>query len=189
MALKKLFFSVGFSCLTLTTMAQSGGFGNDNFASARRKSGYMNISEVGYATGVDGSANALTISTVNGFRAGDHVSAGLGVAYLRFSKGPNNVGNFLPIFADLRAYIGGRTALMLVGDIGYGFFLNKPENSRGDMYLNPAVGIRTYLSSQSALTFSVGYLSQSIITQSPANSAQNTATHTDNVSLKVGLMF
>jgi hypothetical protein len=189
MVLSKFLFSVGFACMALPTMAQSGGFGNDNFASARRKSGYMNISEVGYATGVNGTANALTVSTVNGFRAGDHVSAGIGVAYLRFSQGPNNVGNFLPIFADLRAYVGGRTALMLVGDIGYGFYLNKTENSRGDMYLNPAIGLRTYLSSQSALTFSVGYLSQSIITQSAANPAQNTATHTDNVSLKIGLMF
>lgn len=189
MVFRTLLFFAGFSLLVSAGIAQSTGFGRDNFASARRKSGYTNITEVGYATGVNGTANALTVSTVNGFRAGDHVSAGLGVAYLRFSQGSSNVANFLPIFADLRAYIGGRTALMLVGDIGYGFLLDNAENRRGDMYLNPAVGIRTFLSSQSALTFSVGYLSQSVITRSPTNQSLNTATHTDNVSLKIGLMF
>jgi hypothetical protein len=189
MVFRTLLFFSSFSLLVSAGVAQSTGFGNDNFASTRRKSGYMNISEVGYATGVDGSANAFTVSTVNGFRAGDHLSAGLGVAYLRFSQGQNNVANFMPIFADLRAYIGGRTALMLVGDIGYGLFLNRNDNRRGDMYLNPAIGIRTYLSSQAALTFSVGYLAQSIISPAYNGLYQNTTNHSDNVSLKVGLMF
>ncbi|GAB2516453.1 hypothetical protein [Spirosoma aerophilum] len=169
-------------------------FGQDFFNSGKRTSGYINITEFGYAPSIDGRAGAIAISTVNGYKPNDHFSAGVGVSYTRFSNGPTNIVNLLPIFADLRAYIGGRTALMLVGDVGYSLLLDKNQtintSSKGDLYLNPAIGIRTYVAEKSAIVISVGYLSQYILNQANNyGNRYNSSEHSDNVSIKLGFLF
>lgn len=154
------------------------------------RSGYFNISEFGYAPAYDSFYNpgALTISTINGYKPSDHFSAGLGISYLRFNEGNQHISNFLPIFADIRAYFGRRTALMLVGDVGYGLLLDKVPGRKGDLYLNPAIGLRTYTSDHTALVFSVGYLSQFLLSDS-YDGAYTSSSHTENISLKIGFLF
>jgi hypothetical protein len=168
--------------------------GQDFFNSGKRTSGYVNITEFGYAPSIDGRSGAITVSTVNGYKPNDHFSAGLGVSYTRFSNGPTDIVNFLPVFADLRAYIGGRTALMLVGDIGYGLLLDKNNtintSRKGDLYINPAIGLRTYVAENSALVLSIGYLSQYVLNQADYyGNRYNSSEHSDNVSVKLGLLF
>ncbi|MCX6218754.1 hypothetical protein [Spirosoma sp.] len=186
--MKKSFFLLFFLVITTNVIGQS------FFTPQKRTSGYVNISEFGYAPSIDGRAGAITVSTVNGYKPNDHFSAGLGVSYVRFSTGSTNIVNFMPIFADVRAYIGGRTALMLVGDIGYGLLLDNVKttytSSKGDLYINPAIGIRTYVSEKSALVLSVGYLSQYVLNRADYNGDRyNSSEHSDNVSVKLGFLF
>ncbi|SOD92639.1 hypothetical protein [Spirosoma fluviale] len=182
--MKTTYLFLFFLAVTLNTSGQN------FFSTGRRTSGYVNISEFGYAPSIDGRAGAITVSTINGYKPNDHFSAGLGVSYTRFSNGPTDIVNFLPIFADLRTYIGGRTALMLVGDIGYGLLLDKRIGNKGDLYINPAIGIRTYVAEKSALVFSVGYLSQYVLNQAVYNGDRyDRSEHSDNVSIKLGFLF
>lgn len=180
--------------LLLFLAITSNAVGQNFFDSAKRTSGYVNITEFGYAPSIDGRAGAIAISTVNGYKPNDHFSVGLGVSYTRFSNGPTDIVSFLPIFADLRAYIGGRTALMLVGDMGYGLLLDKNKtintSSKGDLYINPAIGLRTYVADKSAIVISVGYLSQYVLNQADSyGNRYNTSEHSDNVSIKLGFLF
>lgn len=77
---------------------------------------------------------------------------------------------------------------MLVGDVGYGLLLDKVPGRKGDLYLNPAIGLRTYTSDHTALVFSVGYLSQFLLSDS-YDGAYTSSSHTENISLKIGFLF
>jgi hypothetical protein len=63
---------------------------------------------------------------------------------------------FIPIFADLRAnFLKTRITPFLSAGIGYS--LSTDEDIKGGLLVNPAFGVKFFVSSKAALNFSIGY--------------------------------
>lgn len=127
--------------------------------------GYYNATEVTYGLGlklVDApfSHNHIGITTVNGMRFGSGLAIGIGVGYLGYNNGETNAGWMLPLYGDVRYFIGNqKNKFFVMADGGFLFnFEDFKENAR--YFINPAVGIVIPVSKNSHLTFSAGLFTQ-----------------------------
>ncbi len=124
-----------------------------------RKKGYFNLTEV--TAGVGKTDASIGISTVNGFILKPHFSVGLGVAYDYYIT----AGSMAPVFADVRiTFHDKRFTPFLYGDAGYAFGISSHNNDqlKGGLFLNPGVGLKSYISKRSALLISLGTRIQGI---------------------------
>ncbi|MDZ7636062.1 MAG: hypothetical protein U5L72_17145 [Bacteroidales bacterium] len=148
--------------------------------------GYYNATEVTYGIGlkdvsVPYSNNHIGITTVNGMRFGNGLAIGLGVGYLQYNLGETGTGWLLPVFGDVRYFIGSQKNKFFV--MADGGFLLSVEDFKGlsRAFLNPALGIVIPVSKSTHLSFSTGLLTQYII-PSPHN-------RDSFINMKLGLVF
>ncbi len=148
--------------------------------------GYYNATEVTYGFGLKDvstpfSHNHIGITTVNGWRFGSGLAFGLGVGFLSYNSGDPNSGWMLPVYGDVRYFIGNqKNKFFVMGDGGFLFnFEDFREQSRA--FLNPALGIVIPVSKSSHLSFSAGLLTQYTIS-SPHN-------RDSFINMKLGLLF
>ncbi|ADB41284.1 hypothetical protein [Spirosoma linguale] len=150
-----------------------------------KKSGYVNIAEIGYAPGLSNSEGAFILSDVNGYMINESFSAGIGAGISVF-----NSATFIPIYADFRAYLGDKISIMIVGDIGYGFQSGNAYTKLNGLFVNPAIGIRTSITQKNVIMFSLGYMKQFV--SAKVNLLGYTYSYNDstnNLSLKFGITF
>jgi sRNA-binding regulator protein Hfq len=135
--------------------------GNDTQTTGEfKKKGFINLTEINYCPGV-GDVKFENLSaknedysfgfkTVLGYQFNEHLSLGLGVGIDKYK----NI-ELLPLTLDTRVSIlKGKVSPVFIGDIGYSFGLNGVE---GGLVINPQVGIRTYISKNTAYIFNIGY--------------------------------
>lgn len=132
------------------TKEQVKGSGNIN---GIKESGFTNITEVNFGFGVGDFSNDFSygIQTVNGYLVNPYFSTGLGIGVDKYKS-----VTLIPVFADFRAnFIKGNVSPFLSTGIGYSFSATRYDN--GGFLLNPAVGVKFFVSSLVALNFSLGY--------------------------------
>ncbi len=132
--------------------------------SARQSSsvagGFYNLTEIHYGFGVKlidrpYSHHFIGISTVNGWRFGSGLALGLGVGYNKYNEGYG-----LPIFGDIRYYMGKqRVKFFLMGSGGFMMNFNDFQNE-SRVFANPGGGIIVPLAKSTHLSFSAGWLTQ-----------------------------
>jgi hypothetical protein len=118
-----------------------------------RRKGYFNLTEI--TVGIGKTDASIGISTVNGFIIKPHISLGVGAAYDYYMT----AGSMVPIFADLRiTFHDRRFTPFIYGDAGYSFGVTSNNNDqlKGGLYLNPGIGLKSYISKKSALLISIG---------------------------------
>jgi hypothetical protein len=118
-----------------------------------RRKGYFNLTEI--TVGIGKTDASIGVSTVNGFIIKPHISLGIGAAYDYYMT----AGSMVPIFADLRiAFHDRRFTPFIYGDAGYSFGVTSNNNDqlKGGLYLNPGIGLKSYISKKSALLISIG---------------------------------
>jgi len=127
--------------------------------------GYYNVTEATYGFGLKVittpySHNHVGITTINGWRFGNGLAVGLGVGYLKYNYDEADTGWMLPVYGDVRYFIGNqKNKFFISADGGFLFnFENFQENAR--YFINPAAGIVIPVSRNAHLSFSVGLFTQ-----------------------------
>jgi hypothetical protein len=128
--------------------------GNAGFkGSGIKQSGFTNITELNFGIGLGNYNNDFSygIQTINGYLVNPYFSAGLGIGVDKYRS-----VTFIPLFADFRAnFINGDVSPFLSTGIGYS--LSTDNYSKGGFLLNPALGVKFFVSPSTALNFSLGY--------------------------------
>jgi hypothetical protein len=153
-----------------------------------RRKGYFNLTEI--VIGMGKTDASIGISTVNGFIIKPHVSLGIGAAYDYYMT----AGSMVPIFADVRiAFHDRRFTPFLYGDAGYSFGVSSNNNDqlKGGLYLNPGIGLKSYISKKSALLISIGARVQGLQYHITDSSMVNTqvSTYYTMFVLRAGIRF
>lgn len=118
-----------------------------------RRKGYFNLTEM--SIGISKMDASIGLSTVNGFIIKSHLSAGIGVAYDYYVT----AGSMVPVYTDVRiTFHDRRFTPFLYSDMGYSFGVasNNDNQLKGGLFLNPGIGLKSYISKRSALLISVG---------------------------------
>ena len=157
-----------------------------------KQSGFTNITEVNIGLELQHLGLKdyhLGIQTINGYQFSSLLSTGIGIG---FDNTFNN--NFIPIFLDIRSnFINGIVSPFIVGDIGYSFLLNKNSNYtyKGGLLINPCLGIKFFISSATALNFSIGYLIQKYTVTSNYDGYNNYIYYETEkyITIKLGVTF
>jgi hypothetical protein len=148
--------------------------------------GWYNVTELNYGWGlgdidVPFSQHFAGITTVNGWRFGNGLAAGVGVGYYTY-----NDGYTVPLYLDARYFMGKeRVKFFVMGAGGFFFnFENFKDYSR--VFVNPGVGLTVPLAKTTHLSFSVG-----LLTQFDRDIFNNTgAGYRDSyVNMRLGLLF
>jgi len=120
--------------------------------------GWYNVTELNYGFGlgdidVPFSQHFAGITTVNGWRLGNGLAAGVGVGYYTY-----NDGYAVPLYLDARYFMGKQRVKFFVMGAG-GFFFNF-ENFKdySRVFANPSLGIVVPLTAKSKLSFSAGLM-------------------------------
>ena len=127
--------------------------------------GYYNLTELTYGFGLKAvntpfSHNHFGITTVNGWRFGGGLALGLGVGFLKYNYSDDNTGWMLPVYGDVRYFIGDQKNKFFVSADG-GFLFNFEDfKEHARYFVNPAVGIIIPVSKSSHLSFSAGLYTQ-----------------------------
>lgn len=152
--------------------------------------GYYNLTELTYAFGLENISTAFShnhfgITTVNGWRFENGLAIGGGVGYLKYNTGDENSGWMLPVYGDLRYFIGQQKNKFFVMADG-GLLVNFDDFSEnGRYFLNPGLGIIIPLSKSTHLSFSAG-----LYTQYDYNFPKKDAGYRDSfINMKLGLLF
>jgi hypothetical protein len=154
-----------------------------------RRKGYFNLTEV--SVGISRVDASIGVSTVNGLILRPHLSAGIGVAYDYYIT----AGSMLPVYADVRVtFHDRRFTPFLYGDAGYGFGIasNNNDNLKGGLFLNPGIGLKSYISKRSALVISVGARVQGLqdrVVNAPKSLTNEQSTYYTMFVLKAGIRF
>jgi len=143
--------------------------------------GYYNLTELQYGFGlgvidVPFSNHYAGISTINGYRFGSGLALGVGVGYNQY-----NDGYTVPLFADIRYFMGSQRVKFFVAVPG-GFFVNFDnfeEYSR--VFGNPSLGLIVPIAKSLHLSFSAGLLTQYYISK-PRN-------RDSFINMRLGLLF
>ena len=123
-----------------------------------KKTGFITLIEISNSVGVDSSQTtgigksdiAAGIHAVIGYLLSPYFSAGAGIGFDKY----NNT-SLTPVCLDLRAYfLKGALTPFIIGDAGYAFGF---DDNKGGFFINPAFGIRFFISSKAALNFSFGF--------------------------------
>lgn len=148
--------------------------------------GMYNITELQYGFGLKEidepfSHHYFGVSSIFGYRFGGGLAMGAGVGYNQY-----NDGYTIPLFADLRYFMGKqRVKFFAAGDGGFYFnFKNFKDYSR--VFANPSLGIIVPLSRNTHLSFSAGLLTmwdRDVLNNSGAGYRDS------YVNMKLGLLF
>lgn len=163
-----------------------------------RKTGYFNLTELGFLQGNDPNARWIPRSLLNisqwKFENGLAPGIGFGIEYSKEA--------YLPVVADIRYYLRDKQPMPYfsfqagysiplapneVNDIGISGVHYSGTKARGGFLINPAIGIQTPLNENLALTFSAGYRWMRF-RYTGSNSYQIDFDF-NRLSLKVGLLF
>jgi hypothetical protein len=122
--------------------------------------GYYNLTEGHYGWGLGEtyapfSERFFGITTVNGMRFGGGLALGVGVGYLAY-----NDGYLVPLYGDLRYYIGKQKNKFFAMASGGMLFNFEDFNDNSRVFFNPGAGITVPVTKNSHLSFAVGYLVQ-----------------------------
>lgn len=149
--MKKLFLLWAALCLAATAWAQSAG-----------KVRYQGEVVAGFGMGSgDGETDWIELQTVHGIRIGPALFCGAGIGVSHFIKYQDT---YLPLFAQVKAYVGRRnTKPFFAVDGGYAFFLGPIGDgcggglSQGYGLLCPSWGVNCGINDRLAVNFSAGY--------------------------------
>lgn len=152
--------------------------------------GYYNLTEATYAFGLGitstpFSYNHFGLTTVNGWRFANGLAFGVGVGYLNYDYGQDNAGWMLPVYGDVRYFIGQQKNKFFVMADG-GLLVNfKDFKDNGRFFLNPGLGIIIPLTKSTQLSFSAG-----LYTQYDYNFPKKESGYRDSfINMKLGLLF
>lgn len=161
----------------------------------KQEKGYFNLTEIGYFAGKrtietsnygSGSYNTHTFSlrNINGWFVTNQISVGLGVGADGYNaNGGSGYNNTFLIFLDGRYYFKNEANTFFVyGDIGRSVAID--DNIEKGTMVNAGAGYKFKIAKRTAMTASVGYVSQGIdkeqgITKNQFNSA----------AFKIGFLF
>jgi hypothetical protein len=166
-----------------------------------KQKGYTNITEFAF-----GFRQAFTygIHTINGYLVNPYFSVGLGVgieAYPSnlFGKWDDATWATLPMFIDVRAnFVNGPITPVFSFGAGYSIPLDVsfPHENIGGVLINPALGMKFFVSKSTALNFSLGYRFQELNRHVPIYSNESVGydsylirTETHFVTVKLGVTF
>ncbi len=148
--------------------------------------GYYNLTELHYGFGLKlidrpYSQYYAGITTVNGWRFGNGIALGFGVGYHQY-----NGGYGLPLYGDLRYYIGKqRVKFFLMGSGGIIINFKEFKND-SRIFANPGAGIIVPVAKDLHLSFSTGLFTQfdgTYITK------EGDGYRDSFINMKLGLMF
>lgn len=128
-----------------------------------KQSGFTNITEINFGplTGQFSSGYAFGIQTINGYLFNPNFSLGFGIGI-----DGNEWDTFIPLFADFRVnFLKTKVTPFLSTDIGYS--MHTMNDKSGQIYtsgllVNPNFGIKVFVSTKTALNFSIGYRIQEV---------------------------
>ncbi|MCX6220511.1 MAG: hypothetical protein NTZ69_05945 [Bacteroidia bacterium] len=163
-----------------------------------RKTGYFNLTELGFLQGSDPNARLIPRSLLNisqwKFENGLAPGIGFGIEYANEA--------YLPVVADIRYYLRDKQPMPYfsfqagysipldpheVNSLGMSSVYNSGAKARGGFLLNPAIGIQTPLNENLALTFSAGYRWMKY--HYSGNNNYQMDFYFNRLSLKIGLLF
>ncbi len=143
--------------------------------------GWYNLTEAHYGFGlgmvdIPYSHHYAGISTTAGYRFGGGLALGIGAGYNRY-----NNGYTVPVYADIRYFIGKERVKFFVAVPG-GFNLNfKDFKDYSRVFGNPSLGLIVPLAKSTHLSFSAGLLTQYTLSK-PHN-------RDSFVNMRLGLLF
>jgi hypothetical protein len=140
----------------------------------RRTKGYTGIIEVNYGAGMNEliisnyldyviKPNANGFKWINGYRTDEHLTVGLGLGVDAYSdlRGSGMLTFYLPITFDARfEFINSDLSPVINFNGGYAEGLS--EDRPGGMLMNPSIGIRCYITANTAILINVGYKWQTL---------------------------
>jgi len=145
-----------------------------------KKSKFTNITEINFGffktNNIDNNSNTLSyltyfygIQTVKGYLFNPYFSSGIGVGLDHYSDSMGTA-NFVPLFIDFRLNLPKEHFTpFLSGDFGYSLNLNPSRSGyfqsanfpfkeeKGGLLINPAIGVKFFITHKVALNFSIGY--------------------------------
>lgn len=130
-----------------------GGFGPEEL----KQRGYSATAELVTAIGYNdfGDKSSFGLQVINGYQVNPYFTAGIGVGLNQhFSSAA-----FMPVFLDLRGTLLRQRVspfIDLAGGWAFGLNVHEEEPDEGGLYLNPAFGVRFFVSRQASLNLSVG---------------------------------
>lgn len=141
-----------------------------------KQKGYSNITEanLGFGVGQYNREFSYGIQTINGYQFSPHVSLGLGAGYDKYK-----LVDYLSVFGDVHiTLLQGPVSPFISAAYGYGIQLD----GGGGTYINPAIGLKVFTSSYSAISLSIGYRGQ---TYTPYDTKETVSL----LNIKAGLIF
>jgi tetratricopeptide (TPR) repeat protein len=159
--------------------------------------GFTNITSFVIGFGVGGSTNDISLGFSNsiGYLVNPYFSFGIGSGLDVYRE-----RLMIPLFVDLRAnFIKKRVSPLFSIGLGYSFTprkdLTTPDgltysfrNSRGGFYLNPALGVRFFVSKKTALYLSLGFRLQDFDVRRNESDSWNRY-RTTYLTTKFGIVF
>lgn len=130
-----------------------GGFGPDEL----KQRGYSATAELVTALGYNdfGDKSSFGMQVINGYQVNPYFNAGVGIGLNQHFSG----AAFMPVFLDLRGTFLRQRVSPFVGFAGgwaVALNVNASEPDEGGLYLNPAFGVRFFVSRKTSLNLSVG---------------------------------
>ncbi len=175
-------------------------------AQSDKPAGYYNLTQLSFIIGEveylspTGANLVPSITTVNGYRFNEHISAGIGVGVAAYSY------MVYPVFTDLRWHVfkdGFTPVLAFRG--GYSFANSEKEyltnydynatyKNSGGWMCNPEIGFKTTINPNFDFVLTVGYyyqkLESEIKSQSyPRYAINNLSTNVNRLTLSIGFLF
>lgn len=130
-----------------------GGFGPDEL----KQRGYSATAELVTALGYNdfGDKSSFGMQVINGYQVNPYFNAGVGIGLNQHFSG----AAFMPVFLDLRGTFLRQRVSPFVGFAGgwaVALNVNDDEPDEGGLYLNPAFGVRFFVSRKTSLNLSAG---------------------------------
>lgn len=152
-----------------------------------KESGYTNITEANFGLGLGlyRYDYSYGIQTINGYLFNPHFSIGFGIGIDKYKYLTT-----IPLFIDLRANILKKKTTPLISTaIGYSL-MNPQQDIKVGLFINPAIGIKFFVTKKTALNFSLGYrLQERIGIFYNYNSKFDVSSYSSFFNLKFGATF
>jgi len=152
--------------------------------------GFYDATEITYGFGMSETStpfadNYYGLTTAAGWRFANGLALGLGTGYLKYNAGEENTGWMMPLFIDVRYFIGQQKNKFFVMADG-GILINYEDfKEQGRYFANPAVGIVIPVAKSTQLSFAAG-----LYTQYDYDFFEKDVMYRDTfINLKLGLLF
>lgn len=160
-----------------------------------KSKGFINLTELNYGYGINSVSNkngsvqvknedpTFGLRTVNGYQFSPFVTLGIGLGYEQYGN-----SGLIPITLDSRIMFS-RKKIAPVLNINGGYSVG--VNNSGGACLNPALGLRIFLSKKVAFLFNIGYKAQQLAVTS-YDMYYNKKTSVDNfyfLTVSAGVSF